>query len=230
MLENEALRSAAQFVLKLPVEEARRICRPLICSVAANSQKVADFVQNLIIAAIGGTDDCFWDLWQDFSDKAVSAPWVGRLDSERVYEKPFINRMFLSIHWQEDANHWTRLDGHAQRIDTLAMHLPAVLTCLEAYSRFLYTIGQQSLPDAFKIVAAYFERGDSISIASNSEIIFCLESLVSRFVYSEPHRLKTDQELRDAVFAILDELISTGSSSAYRMRDDFVTPLSSSTK
>ena len=230
VLENEALRSAAQFVLKLPVEEARRICRPLISSVDENSQKVADFVLNLIVAADGVTDDCFWDLWQDFADKAVSAPWVGRLDRERVYEKSFINRMFLGIHWQEDANHWTRLDGHAQRLDTLAMHLPAVVICLEAYSRFLYTIGQQSLPDVFKIVATYFERGDSISIASNSEVIFCLESLVSRFVYSEPHRLKADQKLRDAVLVILDELISAGSSSAYRMRDDFVTPLSSSTK
>ena len=230
MLENEVLRSAAQFVLKLPVEEARRICRPLICSVTANSQKVADFVQNLIIVADGGIDDCFWNLWQDFADKAISAPWVGRLDSERAYEKSFINRIFLGVDWREDVNHWTRLNGHAQRIDTLAMKFPAVATCLESYSRFLSTIGQQSLPDAFKIVAAYFERSDLISITSNSGVIFCLESLVSRFVYSEPHRLKADQKLRDAVLVILNELISAGSSSAYRMRDDFVTPLSQSTK
>ena len=229
-LENEALHSAAKFVLKLPVEEALRICRPLIISVDANSQKVADFVQNLITAADGGTNDCFWNLWQEFADKAVNAPWVGQLDSERPYDESFINRIFLGMLWKEDANHWTRLDGHAQRIDTLAMHLPAVVICLEAYSRFLYTIGQQSLPNAFKIVAAYFERNDSIRIASNSEVIFCLETLVSRFVYSEPHRLKADQELRDAVLVILDELISAGSSSAYRMRDDFVTPLNSSTK
>ena len=229
-LESEALRSAAKFVLKLPVEEAQRLCRPLIDSVDANSQKVADFVQNLVIAADGGTDDCFWNLWQDFADKAVNAPWVGQLDSERPHDESFVNRIFLGMLWNADAKHWTRLDGHAQRIDTLAMHLPAVVTCLEAYSRFLYTIGQQSLPGAFKFVAAYFERGDSISIASNSEVIFCLESLVSRFVYSEPHRLKADQKLRDAVLVILDELISAGSSSAYRMRDDFVTPLSSSTK
>ena len=229
-LENEALRSAANFVLRLPVEDARRICRPIINSVNANSQKVADFVHKLIIAADGGTDDCFWNLWQDFANKAVSAPWVGRLDSEWLYEKSFIKRLFLGIHWNEDTNHWKRLDGHAQRIDTLAMDLPAVVTCLEAYSSFLYTIGQQSLPAAFKIVVTYFERGDSICIASNSEVIFCLESLVSRFVYSEPHRLKADQDLRDAVLVILDELILVGSSSAYRMRDDFVTPLSSSTK
>ena len=83
------------------------------------------------------------------------------------YEKSFINRMFLGVDWREDANHWTRLDGHAQRIDALAMNLPAVVTCLESYSRFLSTIGQQSLPDAFKIVAAYFERSELIRITSN---------------------------------------------------------------
>ena len=98
-------------------------------------------------------------------------------------------------------------------------------TCLEAYSRFLYTIGQQSLPDAFKVVAALFEQGDTVRMASSSEIAFHLESLLRRFVYSEPHRLKSDTTLRDAVLVILDALISAGSSSAYRMRDDFVTPL-----
>ena len=229
VLENEVLRSAAKFVLKLPVEEARSICRPLIDGVDENSREVAKFVQELIIAADGSDDDCFWDLWQDLADKGVSAPWVSRLDNYRLYEEPFIQRIFLGTYWKDDVKHWKRLEGHAQRIDTLATSLPAEVVCLEAYCRFLYTIGQHSLPDSFKTVATYFERNESIRIASKSEVIYHLESLVGRFVYSEPHRLKADQKLRDAVLTILDELIAASSSSAYRMRDDFVTPLSSST-
>jgi hypothetical protein len=38
-------------------------------------------------------------------------------------------------------------------------------------------------------------------------------------------RLKTDPPLRDAVLNLLDVLVSTGSSAAYWMRDDFVTPV-----
>ncbi|MCG7878025.1 MAG: ATP-binding protein [Candidatus Thiodiazotropha taylori] len=224
-LEHEALRAVARFLLKLPIEEAQRICQPLIDGVDLNTRKAADFLQDLIVAADGGADDCFWDLWQAIADKAVNAPWVGRLDSERPYEESFINRVFLGTYWKDDVKHWERLEGHAHRLDTLATRLPAVTTCLEAYSRFLYTIGQQSLPDAFKVVAALFEKGDTVRMASSSEIAFHLESLLRRFVYSEPHRLKSDTTLRDAVLVILDALISAGSSSAYRMRDDFVTPL-----
>jgi len=224
-LEHEALRAVARFVLKLPVEEAQRICQPLIDGVDVNTRKAADFLQDLIVAADGGADDCFWDLWQAIADKVVNAPWVGRLDSDRPYEESIINRVFLGTYWKDDVKHWERLEGNAHRLDTLVSHLPAVTICLEAYTRFLYTIGQQSLPDSFKVVAALFKQGDAVRMASSSEIAFHLESLLRRFVYSEPHRLKSDTMLRDAVLVILDALISAGSSSAYRMRDDFVTPL-----
>jgi hypothetical protein len=46
-----------------------------------------------------------------------------------------------------------------------------------------------------------------------------------RFIYSEPLRLKSDTEVRSAVLTILDQLVESGSSAAYRMRDDFVTPI-----
>lgn len=224
-LEHEALRAVARFVLKVPVEEARRICQPLVDGVDASAREVADFLQDLIVAADGGADDCFWDLWQAIADKTVNAPWVSRLDSDRPYEESFIHRIFLGTYWKEDVKHWERLEGHTHRIDALTEHLPAVTTCLAAYVRFLYTIGQQSLPESFKVVATLLERGDAVRMVSHSEVTFCLESLLRRFVYSEPQRLKLDLILRDAVLSILDALILSGSSSAYRMRDDFVTPL-----
>ena len=55
--------------------------------------------------------------------------------------------------------------------------------------------------------------------------MFCLESLLHRFIYSEPLRLKTNVKVRSAVLTILDTLVDAGSSAAYRMRDDFVTPI-----
>lgn len=225
--EHEALRSIARFSLKLPTEEARRISGPLVDAAVTNTREAADFVHELILAADGGgAGDCFWDLWQDIADKAASAPWTNRLEREHPYEATFIDRIFLLTYWKDDVKHWERLDGHAHRIDALAQRLPAATPCLLAYSRFLDTIGQQSLPAAFKVVGSLLERGDAVRMASDSNIAFHLETLLRRFVYSEPQRLKSDPGLQDAILGILDALIAGGSSSAYRMRDDFVTPLS----
>jgi hypothetical protein len=43
--------------------------------------------------------------------------------------------------------------------------------------------------------------------------------------YSKPLRLKTNAEVPSAVLRILDQLVDSGSSAAYRVRDDFVTPI-----
>ena len=51
-----------------------------------------------------------------------------------------------------------------------------------------------------------------------------LAAVLQRYVYGQPQSLKTDPILRKATFAILDRLVDAGSSAAYRMRDDFVTP------
>lgn len=224
-LEHEGRRSVARFVLKLPTEEARQICAALIDTVVSSPREAADFVHELIFAADGGADDCFWDLWQNIADKAVNASWISRLEREHSYEEQFINRIFFCTDWKDGVKHWARLDGHAHRVDALAQRLPAVPPCLRAYSRFLDTIGQQSLPAAFKVVGSVLERGDAFLMASDSSIAFHLETLLRRFVYSEPQKLKSDPALRKAILGILDVLIAGGSSSAYRMRDDFVTPL-----
>lgn len=56
-----------------------------------------------------------------------------------------------------------------------------------------------------------------------SEASFELESLLRRVVCGARYRLKADRELRDAVLRLLDILVAAGVSTAYRMRDDFVT-------
>jgi hypothetical protein len=53
---------------------------------------------------------------------------------------------------------------------------------------------------------------------------FYLESLLSRWVYGKPLKLKENPTVRSAVLYILDGLVEAGSSAAFRMRDDFVTP------
>ena len=121
--------------------------------------------------------------------------------------------------------HWARLEGNAHRIHALATRLPAVGVVVEAYLHFLYDIGRQELPDAFKVVESILERAENVQAIFTSEATFVLVSLLGPFVYGQPLRLKGDVALREAVLKLLDHLVSAGSSAAYRMRDDFVTPL-----
>ena len=53
-----------------------------------------------------------------------------------------------------------------------------------------------------------------------------LEVLLQRHVDRRPLELKRDERVRDEVLYLLDTPVENGSSAAFRMRDDFVTPVS----
>lgn len=59
---------------------------------------------------------------------------------------------------------------------------------------------------------------------ANGNTVFLLEVLLQRHVYGRPLELKRNGGIRDSVFFLLDTLVEAGSSAAFRMRDDFVTP------
>ena len=61
---------------------------------------------------------------------------------------------------------------------------------------------------------------------STGDTAFRLEVLLRRYVYGRPIDLKRQRDLREAVLFLLDLLVENGSSAAFRMRDDFVTPVS----
>ena len=225
-VEVEVLDLIALFVLRLKAKDARQVCLPLVRATSEHAGEVEKFVHQLILAADGKADDCFWELWQDIADESIKASWSKHLASERPYGHPLIDRLFLGVQWKDDVKHWSKLDGEAHRIDTLALRLPGASVCLNAYLRFLYAIGRRSLPNAFSVVAKLLERRESMQAFSGSDIGFFLETLLRNYVYAEPHRLKTNNVLRNAVLNILNKLVEHGSSSAYRMRDDFVTPAS----
>ena len=64
-----------------------------------------------------------------------------------------------------------------------------------------------------------------MQILRGSSVSFYIDSLLMRLVYGKPVVLKVDKQMREDVLALLDMLVDSGSSTAYMMRDDFVTPL-----
>lgn len=227
-LEGEMLRSLARFALRLPSATALGVIAPVVEAVADQQRHVDSFVSELVSSANRNIDDCFWELWQRLADEIARSPWGLGLKDETSFGLGLLHMTFLGPYWKEDARHWHRLEGHAHRVDELASSLPATVPVMRAYTGYLSRIGHGSLPESFEVVSQMLGQGDAMRIASDSSVAFDLETLLRPFVYSQPHRIKTDPPLREAVLFILDALVAGGSASAYRMRDDFVTPSSAS--
>ena len=117
------------------------------------------------------------------------------------------------------------LDGHASQIDQFFEQLPCAGVIAESYARFLYGIGSHSLPGAFLVLARRLRVGNPREMLITANTLFFFEATLARFVYGNPLQLKAEPEYRNAVLYLLDVLADNGSSAAYRMRDDFVTPL-----
>jgi hypothetical protein len=224
---HEFFQRLARFVLKLDAEQARHVCEPFLAAVARHPREVKDFIRDLIIEEDRcGGESPFWAIWQAFADAICAAPWSERLDSRYGSGKELVGVIFLGGYWKENVRHWRRLEGQGHRVDELAARFRGSAAVFDAYCRFLHDIGETSLPKAFVIQADSLVAGDPVAMPAEGNTVFLLESLLRRYVYAEPHRLKSDPAVRTAVLALLDHLVEAGSSAAYRMRDDFVTPLS----
>jgi hypothetical protein len=96
----------------------------------------------------------------------------------------------------------------------------------ESISGARYHIGERSLPEAFVHVADSLNAGDAQAMLTNTNTVFHLEVLLQRHVYGRPLELKKDPSTRAAVLYLLDALVENGCPAAFRMGDDFVTPVS----
>ena len=97
----------------------------------------------------------------------------------------------------------------------------------DSYLRFLYHVGEQSLPQAFILLLRKLSSSAPNLLLRSGNSRYRLEILLQRYVYAKPLLLKQRVELREAVLGLLEVLILLGSSAAFKMRDDFVTPVTS---
>jgi hypothetical protein len=137
-----------------------------------------------------------------------------------------MSALFFGLMWKDGVRHWPSLEGHTEQVHALFESLPASWRIFENYVRFFYHIGEQSLPEAFIRLARRLDSGDPARLLGGRNTIYMLETLLQRHVYTRPLELKQRADLRCAVLRLLDVLVECGSAAAFRMRDDFVTPVS----
>lgn len=223
----------SRFSLRAAENIGIQICQPIIDVLERHPDKVAEFIHQLVSAEdqLGeATRIAFWRIWSAFANRVRLPPSLAQIDSEHSSMKSLMDRLFLASYWKENIRHWPALEGFSDRPDALFQSLPPSTVILAAYVRYLFDIGEQSLPNAFVLISQKLQSGNARIMLAGRNTIFCLDSLLRRFVYGTPARLKSDPMLREATLHLLDELVESGSSAAYRMRDDFITPLSTTSQ
>lgn len=214
-----------KFVMRASDADAVQVLQPILDAVDQHPREVHNVIQGFTSSEDRNPNTAhYWFLWNLFAEKVKRAGWLAHLDSEHPYGSEVLSTIFLTAWWKDNVRHWRSLDGHAHKVDGLFDALPPVWIVLDSYVRFLYHIGERSMPAALVRVANALGRGNPTEILRESNTVFMLEVLLQRHVYARPLELKRDLALRNAILYVLDMLVESGSSAAFRMRDDFVTP------
>jgi len=214
-----------KFVMRASDADADQVLQPILDAVDRHPREVHNVIQGFTSSEDSKPNTThYWFLWNLFAEKVKRAEWLAHLDSEHPYGSEVLSTIFLTAWWKDNVRHWRSLEGHAHKVDGLFDALPPVWIVLDSYVRFLYHIGERSMPAAFVRVANALRRGKPTDMLRESNTVFMLEVLLQRHVYTRPLELKRDLALREAILYVLDMLVESGSSAAFRMRDDFVTP------
>ena len=215
------------FLLRTPLAAAKTILQPVLDAVDQHPKEVGGVLNGLILVEDASPNTAqFWSLWALFVEKVLVAKWLQRIDREHATGDEMLSAIFLGSWWKEEVRHWRSLEGYAGNVHALFDALPVSSAVLQKYLRLLYHVGEQSLPEAFIRIATRLQHGDPQQLLARGNSIYLLEVLLQRYVYGRPLELKSRKDLREAVLFILDHLVEVGSSAAFRMRDDFVTPIS----
>jgi hypothetical protein len=223
--ESDVSQRLQEFLLRTSPDAAREVLAPVLDAIDRHSRELQQIMQGLTgIQDINPNTPQYWFLWGLFADAVKGAKWVPHLGNEHPAGSELLSAIFLTAFWKDNIRHWRFLDGYAHLVHALFESLPPTPIVFEDYIRFLYHIGEKSLPEAFVRLAKALRLGDNQAMLKPTNTVFLLEVLLQRRVYGRPLELKTDPGICESVLFILDNLVETGSSAAFRMRDDFVTP------
>lgn len=214
-----------QFVMRASDADAEQVLQPMLEQVDLHPREVHNVIQGFTTTEDSNPNTPhYWFLWNLFAEQVKRAKWLAHLDSEHPHGSEVLSTIFLTAWWKDNVRHWRSVEGYAHNVDALFDALPPVWIVLDSYVRFLYHIGERSMPAAFVRIASALRRGNPADMLRESSTLFMLEVLLQRHVYARPLELKREPALREAILYLLDVLVESGSSAAFRMRDDFVTP------
>jgi hypothetical protein len=180
-----------------------------------HADKVAHLAKELAYAEDRvGSLDAFWAVWRMLSDSLTEA-----FDQARD-QREVAKVLFLNLRWNETTIEWAPLRGREPAFSATYKSLPSSSAATEAFVSFIKKVGSALMPATLPLLA---EKLSAHTLSVNT--LYHLELILAEFVYAGEPRIRREPELRDATLSVLDIMIDAGSSLAFRLRDDFVTPL-----
>lgn len=215
----------SDFLVRCNSKQATTIIAPIINEIKQAPKEGAKLLLSLIISYDKlGELSTFWDIWQEFAIAIRESAWLEDVDSERSNGRELLSRSFFNIDWHEGIRAWSKLDKHSDDIDEHFKKCKNSSFLLGCYAEYLFKIGDNSLPSALVSIADKYTDGLGEAVLTDTNIRWHLDAILSRLLFENLHALKKTEKLRVAVMDILDGLVYAGSSVAFQLRDDFVTP------
>jgi hypothetical protein len=213
-----------RFVLLLDAADAVAHLAPVFASTQKFPEKAADVVKWLILhQGERAPAPTLWALWQRFADSLISDVKAAELDKEDSGLAELVRQLFLGENWNEQRD-WKPLYDERNRLSSLFENLPPTARVFDFYSYYLAKAGTPTLPDALIGVATkLLQAGQGVRL--NEIAVYYFEEILTRLIYGGNTRIRAEQTLRDATLKTLDALVDAGSSPAYKLRDDFLTPV-----
>lgn len=223
MERSAAVELLVRFALDCPDGPRRDFVGEIVEEALVYHDEAADFIKKLAYA-----EDCqsrggrFWQIWQSFADAVLAN--AETFDFSQKSE--LIDALFLGIQWKPGTCEWSPLTSDGHRLLALFRDLPPTPEALSAFSRTAARFQTEFVPVALPALTeklSILQEGPAMWPST----ILSLETILQEQVYSGSPKVRHDADLRNATLAILEILVENGSSAAFKMRDDFVTPLRS---
>ncbi|MHB1459578.1 MAG: hypothetical protein ACYC0V_21925 [Armatimonadota bacterium] len=130
------------------------------------------------------------------------------------------------VYWKEKAKDWISLHGHESKIHSFFDITGSAPAICKSFVRLLDSVGSKLLPEALVWLEMRLVDGDPTAMIGDRNTLYLLARILMPLVFGQTNVLRNSYRLRDSVLGILDFMIDQGSSSAFRMRDFLVTPIS----
>lgn len=181
------------------------------------------FVQVMSAAEQLSRAPSLWRIWAALAERLKAAACPADGTRRRRDLDDLIRKLFLNTEWRENLREWSLLGDRYSLIDGLYAALPPDSVILEAYLHYLLHVGRKSLPEAFELIDQKWGAAIEQALRSSERARSWLDQVVSRAMFEDYRKLQ-QPALRPAFLRLLDALVQAGSSSAFLLREDFVTP------
>lgn len=223
-IEHEFVDAICRFAVECEPADALALLEPVFAAAPQFPEEASSVVTWLILRqGDRAPAPTLWTLWQRFADDFAANTKPEQVDEEHSDEAKMLRELFLGGNWKEQRD-WPPLHGETQRLRMFFLRLPPMEQGFECYAYYLAKAGTPTLPDALIEVSAKLVESVGWPIL-NETAIFYLEEILTRLIYGGNNRIRNESSLRLATLGILDALVEAGSSPAYKLRDDFLTPV-----